>query len=265
MAEGEAADGETRERASGLDQPGAMSVTLWIIAINVIVFVLDFYVLRSPRFIMQNPETGWVSVVRPHIVGDRAILPQDLVRVSNAMPVLQAYGHFSEHLAVRQAQAWRFLTFQFLHINLGHLLANMIGLYLFGMYVERHLGRRRYIAFYLVCGLSGPLMHMLLQHAHFLVSSDLSPMVGASAGVFGVLVGAARVAPKETLELRFLPLEVEIRSLALVMLVIAAVTVFTQGRNAGGEAAHLGGAVVGYLLVVRPHWLDFARWGKRGV
>ena len=90
-------------------------------------------------------------------------------------------------------------------------------------------------------------------------------MVGASAGIFGVLIAAAvRVAPNASVRLLFPPIPMKLRNLAWIMLGIAAFTLVIYGHNAGGEAAHLGGAGVGYLLIQRPQVLNvFTKWPRR--
>src|SRR5207237_97332 len=111
------------------------------------------------------------------------------------MGPLEKWGYFSTATAVYGGQVWRFLTFQFLHASGGHLLGNMIGMYFFGPIVEAHFGPRRYIAFYLLCGLAGAACYLIFSFAHILVLSPDTPMVGASAGIFGLLVAAALIAP----------------------------------------------------------------------
>ena len=91
------------------------SVSTWLIALNVAVFVLDI-VLRGLLF---------------------------------------RIGSFSAVTAVWELQVWRFVTFQFLHAGVGHIFFNMLALYFFGPMIENYLGPRRFLAFYLLCGAAG--------------------------------------------------------------------------------------------------------------
>jgi membrane associated rhomboid family serine protease len=86
--------------------------------------------------------------------------------------------------------------------------------------------------------------------------------VGASAGIFGILIAAAQVAPHATV-LIYGVIPMKLRTMAWVLLGVAAYMIFTGGRNAGGEAAHLGGAVVGFLLMQFPRALDVVVPTKR--
>ncbi len=170
-------------------------------------------------------------------------------------PPLMWWGHFSPALAIFKLQLWRFVTFQFLHAGPGpwHLLVNLIGIYFFGPLVEQLMGRGRFLAFYLTCGVGGAVGYLVMwawsnATPVQLIVSAYVPLVGASAGLFGILVAAAVAAPNETvLVYGIIPMKLKV--MAWVMLAIAVWTVLTQGHNAGGEAAHLGGAVVGWLLV----------------
>jgi len=221
---------------------GAWTVTTWIAVVNVAVFVLG-HVLYPGRV-------------------DR------LGRAIAASPV-DRLCWFSFADAIAGGQVWRFVTFQFVHANLPHLVGNMLGLIGLGPVVEEYLGRRRYLAFYLSCGAAGPVAFLVLQamsggaRADAAAGGGYATLVGASAGVFGVLVAAAIVAPREWVQLIFPPTPIRLRTAAALMLCVAGFTVFAYGRdgahNAGGEAAHLGGAAMGYALIRRPEWL-----GRRG-
>ena len=165
-------------------------------------------------------------------------------------------------------QVWRFVGFQFLHADLTHLIFNMLGLWFFGPVVERYLGGKRYGAFYLLCGICGAAMYLLLNflgtqvvswrpgsHVPFLLLNDpTTPLIGASAGVFGVVMAAAYLAPNAEVLLYFV-LPMRLRTLAYTLVAVAMATLILGSGNAGGEAAHLGGAIAGFWLIRRPHLL----------
>jgi len=226
------------------------SVTTWLIIINVSVFFLDGMLHRM----VPHPPTPF---------DDYRYNPYD------RMGPLELWGYFSTAKAIYSAQVWRFITFQFLHASPGHLFGNMIGLYFFGPIVEAHFGSRRYVAFYLLCGLAGAVSYLVLAATHVLgtMPPDV-PLVGASAGIFGLLVSAAIIAPDVQIYI-FVPIPIKV--LAIFAMILAAYTVFAlgpAGGNAGGEAAHLGGGVLGFLLMKNQHWLNVfaqrARAAMRG-
>jgi len=205
------------------------SVTTWLIIINVLIFFIDAMLKRSDA-------------------------------VGFDMGPLQRWGYFSATKAVFGLQIWRFITFQFLHASIGHLLGNMIGMFLFGPIVEAQFGSRRFLAFYLMCGLAGAVCYLLLAASHVLMTTPETPMVGASAGIFGLLVAAALIAPH--VEVFYYLFPVTIGMLAVLGMLMAAYAVVATGPNAGGEAGHLGGGILGFALMKNQHWLNFATRGR---
>ena len=201
------------------------SVNTWLIAINVAVFVLDI--------IMGGPGAG---------------------------PVYD-WGYFSVDTAIYHLEIWRFITLQFLHANIQHIGYNMVALFFFGPIAEQYLGSRRYLAFYLICGIASGLSYVLLWATHILISDPGTQLIGASGSIFGVLIAAAMIAPDVRVMLDFF-IPMKLRTLAWVMVAIAAYTVLRNGDNAGGEAAHLGGAAAGLLLIKNPQILNFANYRR---
>jgi membrane associated rhomboid family serine protease len=226
---------------SGVGSMRMWSVTTWLIILNVAVFVLEAF-LRSSA--LQHSYAIGVPVT------DQQLRP------------LFYAGFFSIDTALLKMQLWRVITCQFLHAGLWHLLMNMIGLWMFGPVVELNLGSRRYAFFYLLCGIAGPVMYTVLcslqtlsvNTPEFLVPRFSTPLVGASAGIFGVLLAAAYLAPDRLVYVYFF--ELPLKYFAWIMMAIAAYTVLVQGPNAGGQAAHLGGGLLGVMLIRAEGVLD---------
>jgi membrane associated rhomboid family serine protease len=189
-------------------------------------------------------------------------------------PPLQRALHFSTKKVVGGAQLWRLIGFQFLHADMLHLMFNMIALYFFGPLIEGVLGGKRYLAFYLLCGIAGGLMYLLLNLAGYVWVDSLgfvevpgllfnaagTPLIGASAGVFGVLVGGAFLAPN-VMVLLFFVLPMRLATVAWVLIAISIGSIIIGTANAGGEAAHLGGALAGFGLIRHPDRLHrFFDW-----
>lgn len=218
------------------------------------------------RTLVVKGETAWNPLVDANT--GRPVVAQ----LYTVQDPLTAYGHFSTYTGFVQLQVWRLVTFQFLHANWMHVLMNMFGLYIFGQPVEEHLGRKKYLAFYLVCGIFGGAAYLALNLAGFLLHNvpglgslpgllidDIhTTLVGASAGVFGVIMACARLRPDEKVQLIFPPVSLPMRWMAFAYVGIAAVNLLFGGRNAGGDAAHIGGALAGFFFILRPHLLtDF--------
>lgn len=185
---------------------------------------------------------------------------------------IEEHGYFSTYQLVPRLQFWRLITFQFLHASFMHVAMNMLGLWVFGGMVERHLGPRKYAAFYLVCGIFGGVMYVVLnglgyaayklwnlQSAPLLLNNNPDMhLVGASAGVFGVIMACAFVAPNAMIQMIFPPISLRMKVMAYCYVGIAAFNLIIGGQNAGGDAAHIGGAIAGYFFIRRSHLLhDF--------
>lgn len=213
------------------------SVTTWLIAINVAVFLAD----ALARRVVGGPTLAPGTDLSAYLAGWQG--------------PLERWGAFSIEKGVLAGQAWRLITFQFLHANGTHLLFNMVALYLFGPIVEGHFGPRRYLAFYLLCGIAGGAAYAGLSLGHVLGTTPDTQLVGASAGIYGLLVAAALIAPEVQVFYYLFP--VTIGMLAALSMLMALYQVIAAGHNAGGEAAHLGGGILGFALMKNQHWLNF--------
>jgi membrane associated rhomboid family serine protease len=224
---------------------GTWSITTWLLVLNLAVFFFDA-ISAGRQSRPRNMEEYRELIERRRDQGPLA-----------GMSPLKRWGHFSMETAIESGQVWRFITFQFLHADIMHLAGNLISLFLFGSVVEAHFGKRRFIAFYLLCGIAGALTYLLMAWTNVLQFPDWAPMVGASAGIFGILVAGAIITPHREVWsfFTFIPIPMTMRTMAIVLMVIAGFTVFRQGPNAGGQAAHLGGGVLGLLLMFNQHWL----------
>ena len=136
-------------------------------------------------------------------------------------------------------QPWTFVTYQFAHAGLGHLLFNMLGLFFFGSRLEAHLGPRHFLGLYLASGVAGALLSFL---------NFNTPIIGASAAVFGVFLGFARFWPRERVYIWGV-LPVEARVLVVVMTVLALFGGFGFGGGGIAHFAHLGGFLGGWLYL----------------
>lgn len=191
-------------------------------------------------------------VVKSLLIVNIAIYFLDLFIKGDALHgPLRIYGTFAIQTAMFEGKVWEFFTFQFLHAHLGHLLANCIGLFFFGPWMERWWGAGKFLVFYLLSGVGGALFFTLLVFLGILPKDGFQTgLIGASAGIYGILVGVAVTAPSLMVTLLFPPITLSMRQLALIALGISVVIIlFGIGGNEGGEAGHLGGALAGFLLI----------------
>ena len=143
---------------------------------------------------------------------------------------------------------WTIVTYFFTHIGFFHILFNMLFLYWFGKLIQEFIGDEKVIALYVLGGLMGGLAYILLYNAlpQFSELAGSSHMLGASAGVFAVVVGAATFMPNYTIYLLLFG-PVKIKYIAIVYVLLSFFNV--PGDNAGGSIAHLGGAAIGFVYI----------------
>jgi hypothetical protein len=135
-----------------------------------------------------------------------------------------------------------------------------MGIFFFGPFLERWWGAQKFLIYYLLCGVAGAAFFTLLVFVGLLGDSLQTPLVGASAGIYGILIGVAVIAPNLRVALLFPPIELSMRQLAIVLMVISGGAILLKmGGNEGGEAGHLGGAILGYFLMRFPQLLG---WGN---
>ena len=134
---------------------------------------------------------------------------------------------------------WTLFTYMFIHADFGHIFFNMLTLFFFGPRVEDRLGGGRFLTLYFVSGLFGAFTSMVM--------SPMAGIVGASAAVFGVLLGFARLWPRAQLLIWGI-VPVQARTLVIIL---TAVSLFMGGLSLGNVAhfAHLGGFVGGWLVL----------------
>jgi membrane associated rhomboid family serine protease len=144
---------------------------------------------------------------------------------------------------------WTIITYFFTHSldQLLHILFNMLALYWFGKLFVEYLGSDKLVAVYVLGGLAGAIVYLMAYNLipdppDFLSGS--SYMVGASASIFAIMVAIATLLPDYTLFLLFIG-PVKIKYIAAVYIFLSFIG--SVGTNAGGDIAHLGGALIGYV------------------
>ena len=153
---------------------------------------------------------------------------------------------------------WQIVTYAFLHAGLTHLLLNMFALYMFGGEIERVVGQRRYLTYYFVCVLSAAAAQLAVTA---ILGGAPYPTVGASGGVFGVLLAFAMYFPRRTILLIIPPIPMP-AWLFVTLFGILELYFGVTGTQAGvAHFAHLGGMVGGYLMIRR--WRGQPPFGRR--
>ncbi len=141
---------------------------------------------------------------------------------------------------------WQLLTYFFLHGSLQHLIFNMLGLVTFGSDLERLWGPRRYISLILISTIAAALIQQAVSYS----SGAQFPTVGASGGIYGLLLAFALTFPNRTLTLIFPPIPMKARTFALVFGGIELFSGVTGSVAGVAHFAHLGGMLGALILML---------------
>ena len=152
-------------------------------------------------------------------------------------------------------QPWQLVTYGFLHGDIAHIVFNMFGLYTFGAAVERLFGSRFYALYYFACVVSAGLCHLVVTSW---MGGPQVPMVGASGGVYGLLLAYGLYFPHQRVMLLIPPIPMNARTLVIVFAVLSVVLGVTGSQAGVAHFAHLGGMIGGWLMIEYRK-----RWGTR--
>ena len=147
-------------------------------------------------------------------------------------------------------QPWQLITYMFLHGGFMHIFFNLFVLWMFGQQIEHLWGTKRFVIYYFLTGIGAGILHLSL------AAGGGVPTVGASGAVFGVLLAFGMMFPNREIMLIFLPIPIKAKYFVIM---IGAFELFAgvSGLQTGiAHFAHLGGLVVGYILI--------RLWGIKG-
>lgn len=193
------------------------------------------------------PFTGWVKRI---IIACTAIFLLELIarRVFGL-----SLGWVDEWFAlipvfVVKGEIWQLVTYSLLHANFSHLFFNMLTLWFIGAYLEGDWGPRRFIECYLFCVVGAALVTIAVSYTHFLGMNERFGTVGASGGIFGLLMAFGILYADQEMYMFPLPFRIKAKYLVGIWVIVAIVAVF---EPTGGIAvfAHLGGLLFGFLWV----------------
>jgi membrane associated rhomboid family serine protease len=152
---------------------------------------------------------------------------------------------------------WQLLTYAFLHGSPAHIFFNMFALYIFGGALEMYWGGRRLVLFFLVCALTAALTQLAVQQ----LSGTGQPVIGASGGIFGILLAFAWYFPRQRIILLFPPIPMP-AWLFVTLYGLLELYFAKTGKEAGvAHFAHLGGMAGGALCIL--YWRLRRRFESR--
>lgn len=174
-----------------------------------------------------------------------------------AQMVLEKYGYNNitsmcalNAIETGRFRIWQLFTYMFMHANWSHILFNMFALWMFGYVLENYWGSRRFLFYYLVCGVGAGICNLLVP--------GWGLTVGASGAVYGILLAFGMMFPNERIYLYFImPIKAK-----WFVIGYAAIELFNGMFVADGVAhfAHLGGMLFGLLLILYWRKHPFSRF-----
>jgi membrane associated rhomboid family serine protease len=194
--------------------PGFPKGVKWLLISNVVIFVLNFF-------------------------ADRA-------GVSGPLIFLKLIPTF----VVKDFFVWQLVTYAFLHGGFGHIIWNMLALWMFGADIERIWGTRRFVQFYFFCAVGAGICVVI---ANYILpwGNPNSATIGSSGAIFGILLVYAMMFPDREILFGFL---IPIKVKYFVMIIGAVAFLSSFGENTGvSNFAHLGGLLFGYLFLKTPN------------
>lgn len=201
--------------AGTLNMPPFIGAVKWLIIINAAIFVLHSLLMASNQSLAA------------YFFGVFALTPA---------------------LFFTKLWLWQGLTYSFLHGGTLHLLFNLLGLWMFGSTMQQHWGKRQFTEFYFLCVLGGGIIYALACMAGVGPLTSVTPVVGASAGIFGMLVAYGVLYANQDVILFPFPIAIKAKYMVSIVIAIAVLSV-VRSEDPGSAIAHLGGALTGFLYV----------------
>lgn len=218
---------------------------------------MGYYYDNGNNFISQIP-TVTKNLVAINILMFIATLINENFMVANFAMFYPASPFF---------KPWQILTHMFMHGGFWHIFFNMYSLLMFGSILERSLGPKKYLIFYFVTGLGAVALHTGVEwmQARVFIANGIAqayqqllvtPTLGASGAIYGVLIGFAMLYPQARLMLIFPPIPVKAKWLVIIFVAIELFLGINGFQEGVAHFAHLGGMLFGWLLI---RW-----WRKQG-
>lgn len=153
---------------------------------------------------------------------------------------------------------WQLLSYAFLHGNFNHLFFNMFAVWMFGTPLEQAWGSQRFAAYFGACVVGAAVIQLIVQ----LFEGGVYPTIGASGGVFGLLLAYGAMWPDNRIFLLFFPVPVKAKWFVLIYGGIELLLGFTRAMPGIAHFAHLGGMIFGAALLYRWGWRPGMTWRR---
>ena len=188
------------------------------------------------------------AVTRTLLVANVAIFGLQVLTQNAFLPAFALWPLASpEYPGAPSFEVWQLVTYGFLHGDWTHLFFNMFALYMFGGDIERLLGAQRFVQYYLVCVVGAAVAQLVVMNG---MSTLPLPTVGASGGVFGLLLAFGMAFPRRRIMLIFPPIPMPAWLFVTLYGLLELYLGVTGSQVGVAHFAHLGGMAAGYAMLV---------------
>jgi len=179
-----------------------------------------------------TPAVKFLLVVNVVVFFLQLVVSADVVMLFGLVP----------YLVWHEFYFWQLFTYQFLHAGLFHILFNMLALWMFGCMLERRWGTAFFLKYFFVCAVGGGILNALL------LPNQMAPSIGASAGIYGILLAYGLIYPDQIVYFYFL-FPIKMKHFVWIIGGIALYSSMTSGNGGIAHLAHLGGMLFGYIYL----------------
>jgi len=155
-------------------------------------------------------------------------------------------------------EPWQLVSYGFLHGNFNHLFFNMFAIWMFGTPLEKSWGTRRFVGYYAACVAGAGIVQLLVQ----MMEGGIYPTIGASGGVFGLLLAYGVMWPENRIFLIFLPVPIKAKWFVLIYGAVELLFGVTGKMPGVAHFAHLGGMIFGAGLLYKWGWRPGMTWKR---
>lgn len=164
---------------------------------------------------------------------------------------------------------YQLLTHMFMHGSISHIAFNMFALYSFGSTLEQFWGSKKFLFFYISCGLGAGIINNLVNQ--YFLNDITTVAVGASGAIYGLLVAFAFMFPSAELAMMFIPVPIKAKYFVPgiiavdLFLGLKGSSIFGSGGTGVAHFAHIGGALIGFAIMWywKQNQFDKNRWDKQ--
>ncbi len=170
------------------------------------------------------------------------------------------------YFKAEEFHVYQFVTYMFLHGGFAHLFFNMFALWMFGCVIERVWGPKRFIFYYIICGVGAGLCQEIVQFFNYGDLPVPSITIGASGAVYAILLAFGMTFPEERIFIFPLPVPIKAKWFVCIYAAIELLSAMSSSADGVAHIAHLGGMLFGFLLIRywRKHPYSGANWGAAG-